>query len=462
MIKKIIAILFMVLVSLLVVMGVKEYKAVREDNELKEQNKPEEKDEIIIWYSYEEYGEYLKYVADTYKTASGIDVVIKYISASEQGDMIDAIAEANGNAGQMPDLYITNSQNLEELYLLGLCKENTNNKVNEDNYSKAALESITYKDKYYAYPLGFEMSAFVYNKKYVTSVPSTFDDIKLYAENFNDLGENDSSEESGEETNAGTEEGTETEEIVDYSVVEDIIVWDANYMKSNYGFIGKYIDFKGTYSAKDEEIDVDEEKFSSAILYYKELYDYFSLESKATGTEEENYQQIVSDFSEGKIVFTILNIKSLKELDGLGVEYGVCPLPQLSSTLGTCPLSETDIVVVNPYSSDVTRAEEFASYLTFNISFKLYDITGLLPAKKMKTYDNDALMEIANEYAYSTGFPKLIRLSDYWLKIENLFKSVNAATTETIIPDEGAEDEEIIIDNSAVEEIISDFLVNLN
>lgn len=422
MIKKIVSILLMVIFSMLVIMAAKEYNKIREKNDSEKITETGTKDEIMLWYSFEEYGEYLQYVADMYKNVKGVNVTIKYVGATSEGDMIDAIAAANSTGEELPDMYITSSRNLEELYLLGLCKENTNSKYNEKNYSAAAMDAITYKDKYYAYPMAFEMCAFVYNKNYVTEYPRTFDAIKTYADNFNKL----------------SEENKDSD--VDFSLVEDIIVWDTKNVKANYGFIGEYVGFSGTYAEKDEKVSVDTEKFTQSMAYYKEFYDYFSLKNKATGTEEENYKKIVSDFAAGKIVFTILNIKSLKELDDLGVSYGVCPLPMLSSSLATKPLAETDIVVVNPYADDLEQAEEFAKYLTFEATYKMYEMTGMLPTKNIKKYENEGLKEIATEYANSASLPKNRRLSDYWLKVENLFKTVNNIVTETNDSATGVED----------------------
>ncbi len=456
MIKKIVGILVMVLCGLLAIMAAKEYQDIRKENEADELNQGGSKNEVVLWYSFEEYGDYLQYVADMYKSVKDVDVTIKYVGATSEGDMIDAISKANQTGEELPDLYVTSSLNLEEIYLLGLCKENSNERYNRENYSQAALDAITYKDKYYAYPLAYEMSAFVYNKAYVTEeqIPKTFDDIKAYADAFNSFGDDEENAEN-------------SENVVDYSKVEDIIVWDTNNVKSNYGFVGDYIKFSGTYAGKDEKVNISKDRFTSAIAYYKEFYEYFSLKDKATGTKDENYEKIVKDFAEGKIVFTILNIKSLKELDGKGVEYGVCPLPMLSTALTTKQLSETDIVVVNPYADDIESAEEFAKYLTFGTTFKMYEMTGMLPAKKMSKYDNEGLAEIAYEYSSSVSFPKLRRLSDYWLKVENLFKSVNEVTLATSDDATGNENdtgsnaaEELIVPPE-IQSIVDNFINNI-
>jgi len=415
MIKKIVSILVMVVLSLAIVTVAKEYKSTLvnlNSGENAEDSNEDLSENVVIWYSYGYYEEYLEKVAENYEAIYNVKVTLKYVDGS---NMLEAIAEANETGEGIPDLYIAGSEHLEKAYLMGICKKNTSDKFTSENFLANGLEAATYKDSLYAYPLGFETGIFVYNTKYVTNVPKSFDDIKKFADNFNSIGGDELTEDEIDNGETPTESDT-----VDYSIVESILVWDADSMLYNYGFIGNYISFEGNYSDKNYKVVVDEEKITSSINYYKELYNYFALANEA-----DNYSKIVSDFAEDKIVFSIMNIESLRELDKSGVDYGVCPLPVLSNDLGICQLALTDLVFVNPYSNKTDKAEAFAIYLTNSATYSMYDSIGLLPAKKLKLYENFALKSVAEGFDNSCALPSTLLSPSYWSDVEDLFRTVN-------------------------------------
>lgn len=407
--KKIISVLVMLILSFFIILGGKEYKKSLNDNN--DNNETEKvtgsKDEVVLWYSYEYYKEYLETVTEEFKQEYGVNITLKLVNGA---DMLEAVSKANKTGEGLPDLFITGSENLEKAYLLGVCKENTDDTYTSEEFLEAALKSTEYKGKSYAYPLGFETATMVYNKKYVTDIPKTFKDIIDYAYNFNNAVENDD----------GTNEDTASDDI-DYNLIENILVWDADNMLYDYGFIGDCIKFSGFFSEKNVKVEIDKDKLINSISSYKEIYNYFALLN-----ETDKYTEIVKNFADGKIVFSILNIESIKELEESGIDYGICQIPMLTDELNSKTLALTDLVMVNPYSDDIDITEKYAKYLTNNATYEMYDMIGLLPAKKLEHYNSSGLEEVAKQYNYAATIPSILTYGDYWLKVENMFKDINS------------------------------------
>ncbi len=402
--KKLVYAVCMVAVALIIVTLANKYTSERVGSESETaQSTTEAVDEsgkIVVWYSYQYYSDYFDELGSLFAASNGVSVEFKYVSST---DILDDAYAANLAGTDIPDLIIIGSENLEEAYLMGLTKENTYTDIyNTTKYSYNALSACTYRNKLYAYPLGYESAVFVYNKAYITDAPETFDDITTFNETY----------------------GTDEEDTTDYSNISNVLVWDVSDIMYNYGFIGSQISFSGNYTDGNEKVTINYDNLVSALEQYKAVYDYFSI-----GNDSNNYDEIVSDFADGKIVFSILNIESLRELDESDVEYGACLLPSFSDTINNAMLTVTDVVVVNPYSDDIDMAEKLAEYLTTTSTYSMYNSCGVLPCKILGYYENEALEVVAQQYiSDSVSLPNMINLSDYWLKVQDLFDAVAANT----------------------------------
>ena len=142
--------------------------------------------ELNIWYNDLKYETYFSKLSKEYEKDTGIKVNAAYMSDI---DYLENINKANKKIdetlGEAPDIYLIDSEELEAAYRYGLAAENDNPIYNSDNYSETALNAITYKGKYVAYPLTFDTEFMIYNNEYFKSAPESFDSIVNYAKNFN-------------------------------------------------------------------------------------------------------------------------------------------------------------------------------------------------------------------------------------------------------------------------------------
>ncbi len=272
MIKKLISIsLSIVLVAGLV--GCK----IQSQEKLAVESSTEEKEssEIILWYTNEELTDYIEDAANEYATLNNCMVIPKLVS---EIDYIENMNQAVLSDEAAPDLFIAENCDLEKLYLAGLALENQEASYTEENYYKTALDSFTYKDKLLAYPLYFETSYLLYNQEYVTSPPSTIDEILNFASEFD------------------APEGIET-----------IFNWDVTDILCNYFFVGNYLN--------NEEIDnenymIDKDKLAETLGYYQSLNQYFAIDADTV-----DYEVAFQNFIEGKSVFTIAKTDKLPEIE---------------------------------------------------------------------------------------------------------------------------------------------------
>ena len=188
--------------------------------------------------------------------------------------------------------FFVSNDSLEKAYLAGVASviQEEEAFVNEDNYSKAALEAVTYKDKLVAYPASFETSVLLYNETYLMEylekelqalkdvaiangenipelvmteeqeaqylqkkleelIPSTIDDILSFANDY-DAAEN----------------------------VESVFKWDVSDIFYNYFFVGNSLNVGGPNGDDPKQIDIYNEDSLKSLKVYQDLNQFFSIE----------------------------------------------------------------------------------------------------------------------------------------------------------------------------------------
>jgi maltose-binding protein MalE len=407
--KIISAVIMCVVGFLLIAIAANEDKASNKENATKAEGEiaATKEDKVTIWYSYSEYEEYIKSAIESYKKEKNSDFSyeLKFISNPGFFDYINKKTLEN----EGPDLFVLGSEYLEKAYLLGLLDENRYEVFNDSVYGKAAITSSSYNDKIYGYPLGFDVAMLASNKKYVTEEINTFEDIKSYADNFNDISDDIS---SGESTTA-----------VEINNINGILAWDVNSLLFNYGFAGANISF---YEKGNKKININNADTKEAISKYLLLKDYFSLSG------EDDYNKIKKDFLEGKIVFSIVGTDVLK--DKTEVEYKLQKLPDLTASIKSNSLSYTDLLAVNPHSKNILLARDLAKYISYDYSENMYDIVDLISCRKDIKYENENINECLNIYDQSLTMPNLLETEDFCIVMEESLKSIwNGKDIETAL-----------------------------
>ena len=441
------------------------------------------KETLYLWYTDEALTSYLSSAAVTYNENHDVRIVPVLESGAEYLEKINRTSlESNA-----PDLYIIRHDSLEKASLAGLADEVAppGDAVLEEAYMGTGLQAANYNDKIIGYPFYFETSALLYNKTYLEDMARS----QLEAEA--DLAEGeaaqeehdaameagtvitDSGEAAGGESEAGasetensadaaegtgsgeSEEGVEglsdnrfSEEQIEERVqqilpstiqdietfadnydapeqVEGVFKWDVTDIFYNYFFIGDAIDMGGDAGWDASRIDIYNVDAIRNMRVYQELNQFFSID-----TSDSDYDAILNEFMEGKMVFTMATTDAVFKLehardDGLfAYDYDIAMTPDIGEGRGTRSLSMTSCVVVNDYSDHKEEANDFAYFLTSEYNDILFARTGKVSAAKNVDYGYEALDKFARGYEKSISMPKMIETSNFWVKLEVVFSQI--------------------------------------
>lgn len=395
------------------------------------------KETIYFWYSDETLTNFVNSAAVTFGEQENVRVIPVLTAESEY---LEAINYASLHTDQMPDVYILSHETLEKAYLAGLATEidDVENVCDREHFPEAALLAVTYQGKQVAYPLFFETCALVYNETYLAEWAAQSAQRELL--------------ENGEEDGVPAEGSTgieidetllaqKTEEYMLQSIpatvddilyiadtidlsedVEGVMKWDVSDIFYNYWIVGNYMIVGGEAGDNNKVLNIANRETVDCLEVYTALNQFFYIESDTV-----TYDNVVQDFIDGKIVFTIATTDVAERLeqaraDGiLAYDYGIALMPDVSPKLKSRSMSVTNTVAVNGYSEHKELANRFAAYLVDECAENLYEHTGKVAANLNADQDNGPLQIFKQEYADSIPLPKMMETSNFWLYLERLF-----------------------------------------
>lgn len=411
---------------------------------------------LYLWYTDEALTDYLNSVVVSYNEYQNDTRVIPvYTSGSEY---LETINQASLQSEEVPDLYIVGNDSLEKAYLAGLASEIRLSSETPDIYGffpQSAVNAVTYHNKQIAYPFYFETSSFLYNKTYLEDWARAQIEAEMDAAQ-GEAAQEEAERETPSEENASAAEGgadaadentideatvtARVEEALPKTIddilrfadeydapeqVEAVFKWDVSDIFYNYFFVGNYIDVGGAAGDNDKSIDIYNEDAIRCMRVYQNLNQFFSID-----TVEISYADILKDFIDGKIVYTVVTtdalakIEEAKENGDFQYEYGTSLIPNVNEKLVSRSLSVTQCVVVNGYSLHKDMANDFAKYLSCYSVDNLYDRTGKLPALSGVEFTNANADAFISEYQKSIPNPKMIETSNYWVEMEIAFARI--------------------------------------
>lgn len=432
-------------------------------NRVKEQEKQEIFDNartLHIWYTDEALTDYLSSMAVRYNEEHGVRVIPTLQSGLE---LLQKINEASLTSEYYPDLYIASNDNMEKAYLAGLAMEISDDEgvVSLQNFPESAMHAVTYQQKILGYPFYYETSALLYNMTYLEDlakreIQEELDAAALAAKEAAEVEEKTDSDSESDDTEESTEEAQSSVTISDEEMaelvhervpalipttfeallefadsydapqnVEAVFKWDVEDIFYNYFFAGNYMDIGGMCGDSKDSIDIYNEEAIRALMVYQDLSDYFAIDAS-----DVEYNSVIQEFMEGKIVMTTATTDIIKKLDAakesgeFAYDYGIAPIPRLNEEMDTKSLSVTNTIYVNGYTQMKEEANDFAKYLVTEHAKDLYTATGKVPANKNITYDNPNLDMFMDEYQDSAPMPKLMSISNFWVKMEIMFERI--------------------------------------
>lgn len=393
------------------------------------QNQPaeaeiEEVKPLVIWYTDPDIAPYMESAAGEFSQQYGLEVQTELVTEVDYIETICARSVAETMSG--PDLYVASSALLEKAALAGLTTVVEDASM-EAKYSAKAVQAVSDDGVTLARPFYIETCFLLYNNYYVdperNEPPHTIEDILTYAENF------------------------ESDEVTER--VESIFKWNVADVMESYMFMGAYTDLGGASGDNKEEVSLDLDRIKSCMEYYQSLNGFFAIDADTVTSDE-----IVQEFIDGKIVFTIANVPMLAEIsraeaagelpeyvttrtltNEAGEEettelsyssfYSTAQLPALTDELDSRGLSVTNSVVVNPYSENRDLAGVCAEYLTEGRSDRLYEETGKLPACRDNSGDlTTVYANVYQAYEDAAEVPKIMELSNMWLQLEAVLADI--------------------------------------
>ncbi len=412
--QRIIAVLIVVLIlGQMLTVGISRYNSARDHVQ-----STGEDVSLTIWYTDAKLNDFMLEAAEDYEQETGIEVNVQLISAV---DYIETISEATLVEENGPDLFVAGSDLLQKALYAGLVDDQVAySEAESDNIPQKAFDAATCDGKLIGYPFYFESCFLLYNQYYAEDWPGTIDEILEYADNFE---------------NTGTTEK-----------VQSIFKWDVSDIFYNYFFVGNYVGLGGTYGDDKSQLSLSEGKTIECLEYYQALNEFFAIDEETVHSED-----VLQEFIDGKIVFTIAKTDAIARIEQAIAEgkvpeyqleterdeegneipareierfYGVGDIPNLSDELITRGLSVTNSIVVNNYSKNRTYANDFAHYLSYERAGELYEETGKVSVCKSVTAGDKDWERIMVQYAGSVEIPKIIEMSNYWILMEIAFANI--------------------------------------
>ncbi len=409
---------------------------------------------VRLWYTDDTLTPYLQSKAVAY-SESNSKVRIEPVLVSGL-EYLEAINKASVDEDNYPDLYIITNDSLEKAYLAGLATEieGGDEFLSKGIFPEAAINSVTYKGKKIAYPFYFETSSLIYNKTYLENMAVETMQTEIdTAEGEAAQEETEKAEEEGnlsedaevtsEDVNPEITQGM-IDEVVAESLplnisdilkfaesynapeqVEAVFQWDVTDIFYNYFFVGNYMNVGGQAGDDVSQIDIYNTDTISCMKIYQQLNQFFAIDADSI-----DYDKVVQDFIDGKVVFTIATTDIIKKIDDAkasgecNFEFAVADMPGLTADFGSRTMSVTDCIVVNGLSENPEEANEVARFLCSDNSGDIYKLGGKVSAHYGVKYDNANLATFVGVYADSVPMPKTIETSNLWMELEIAFTKI--------------------------------------
>lgn len=432
---------------------------------------------LTLWYNDEALTDYLSSTALSYQQNTGIKVNIVLKSGIEYLEAINniSITDSADREEAMPDLYITSHDNLLRAYLAGIARPvlDPGYIMNDTNYPNVALDAVTCYNQYVAYPLYYETSYFLYNKTYMASIAQNkieSDSDRLEGEaateqieagiinteeettdsdnaSSDEQSENSDDVEVGDEEAMGDEDASVSAEVLEQlstmipatledvktfannydapETVESVFKWDITDIFYNYFFVGNYMEVGGRAGDNAAVFNIYNKQAVECLQAYQGMNQFFTMDTKV-----DNYDSILQDFIDGKLVFTVATtdaIRKIQEAKNNGdfeFDYGVTTLPDVSTLLKSRGLSVTDAVVINGYTNKDIEANDLATMIVSTKADELYKKAGKVACNKNIEYEDSEISNVIAEYEKSVPLPKMVEAANYWVQLEIAFTKI--------------------------------------
>ncbi|SEV90694.1 sugar ABC transporter substrate-binding protein [[Clostridium] fimetarium] len=349
---------------------------------------------LNLWYTDNGLTDYLLQVAKEYHESNQLVTIVPTVVAPEE--YLENLYNGSIKEQNATDLFMLSSDNLEKAYLMGLVASNDTYKATYTDavYGKAGIAASSYDNKLLGYPLTFNTTVMVYNSKYAKAV-NTFTDLTNYNNSYQHTDEN--------------------------AEVEYIVKWDVANLFTNYAFLGSYMNIGGASSDDKSVFQLNANSMKACLGEYLKFKTDYGIITDPTSSP----LSCMTLFRNNKLIYTLANTSELKNINDSGVQYGICKIPDLTSSLKTNALSTTQMMVVNPYSKNVAAAKSAAKAMTYDYANEFYKLAGNASARSdLDNYPSPEYSNLYNIYSNSIVKAQFINIGDFYLNLEIMLHQV--------------------------------------
>ena len=352
----------------------------------------EEDVNVNLWYSDDRYTGYFEECARRYHESNAHVTVM--LNLVEDENYLDDVYNSCIKSDDGADIFMMSSDDVQKAYLMGLMSANTlyPETFNEDVYGRAAIAASTYSGRLLGYPLTFETSVMVYNKKFATPF-KTFEEITGFSDNFQHTDENEA--------------------------VTQIIGWDVSDVSLNYAFLGEYMNVGGDNADDVTKTYLQDDNIKAAAQAYLQFKDSYGIVR-----DNPKYSDYIRKFTEGSLLYTIVNTSDLSSIAASGIDYGIMQIPDYNSTLKTRAMSKTYMLAVTPYASNSRIAASVARMFTYDYADELISLSSM-PAARGDIPDHpEQYNALHSVYAGTALKARYMEAGDYYLKHEKMLHQI--------------------------------------
>ncbi len=362
------------------------------DSGVKPEEELEEDVTINLWYADPKFTSYFEECAAVYHEANEhVTIELKRI---DDDNYFNDIYNACVRTDNVTDIFMMSSDDVQKAYLMGLMKANTSypDVYNEQVYGKTAVTSASYGGKLLGYPLTFETSVMVYNKKFAGAM-KTFEEITAFSDNFQHTEENET--------------------------VTQVVGWDVSDIALNYAFLGAYMNVGGDAADDVAKTYLQDDKLKEAINAFAGFKNSYGIVR-----DNPQYSTYLTKFMEGSLLYTIVRTDDLAAINASGVEYGIMAIPDYSANLKTKAVSETYMLAVTPYSSHPKVAESVAKAFTYDYAGNLNEKASVPAARTGLDNQPQEYGNLHSVYSDTAIKARYMEISDYYMNMEIMLHQV--------------------------------------
>ena len=363
-----------------------------EESELVDELVPEEGASLVLWMDNDDYNEQIIELWN--KQYPDIELTVENVGT------VDARAklELDGPTGLGADVFVQPHDGVAISASSGLILEmDYYTDYIKENFVSTAVDAVTYEDTVYAFPLSMKTIALFYNKALVDEPVKTWDEMKTFAESYNDPSKN-----------------------------KFAILWQAVEPYYAHGFLSGYgYEIFGANHDDKTQLGWDTKEAIEGMEFFSTLSDIYPVTST-----DATWDAMNSMFTAGEAPYVLTGPWSIADFKKAGIDFGVTSLPLLPNGEHPVTLSTVDTVCISSYTEYPDAAMLLAKFLTDEEAMTLlYNTKSELPAsiigQEYEFVKNDVhLKGVLEQTVYSLPMPYIPEMANVWAPYQKAFTAV--------------------------------------